>query len=92
MMSSTKPEVLYITFSLPLQEEPKPRPGIIRTESFVKFGWVDFEICKWKNRQTNTHIAHTCSPEYWGRINNRKFYNITANNLNATSYVQNTYP
>jgi len=59
----TKPEVHKILHYR--HRRTTPRPQITCTESFVKFGHVIFEICKRRDRQTDTHtdtvIAILCT-------------------------------
>jgi len=63
-MSSTKPEVHNVFHFR--QRNTEPRLRTIRSENFVKFGLLVFEICEQTERQTDKHtdplIATLCAP------------------------------
>ena len=61
MTSSTKSEVHNVLHCR--QRRIQPRPQVTRTESFVKFGRVVFEICERTDthRQTDRLIAILCN-------------------------------
>jgi len=44
------------------QRRTEPQPQLTRTEIFIKFGRVVFEICEWTDRQTD---RQTCSLQYF---------------------------
>jgi len=46
------------------QRKSEPRPHVTRSENFVKFGRVVFEIYERRDRHTDTLIATLCCPPW----------------------------